>query len=163
MDALLDPWSEFNVALAGATAALAGLVIVAASVNITAIVASRTLTARLGTAVAALVLALVVSCLGLVPAITPPWYGALVLLAAAIAGAFQTATARLILIDPDPRAKARWGKSAIGFLPVLAYLAAGGLALAESPAALYAAAAGAVLAIIAGIVVSWVALVEVLR
>jgi hypothetical protein len=163
MDALLDPWSEFNVALAGATAALAGLVIVAASVNITAIVASRTLTARLGTAVAALVLALVVSCLGLVPAITTAWYGALVLVAAAIAGVFQTATARLILVDRDPRAKARWGKSVIGFLPVLSYLAAGALALADSPTALYAAAAGAVLAIIAGIVVSWVALVEVLR
>ena len=37
----LELWSEFNVALVGATAALAGLVIVASSVNIAEIVKSR--------------------------------------------------------------------------------------------------------------------------
>ena len=42
---MIEQWSEFNVAMAGATAALAGLVIVAASVNIGEIVKSRTLTA----------------------------------------------------------------------------------------------------------------------
>jgi hypothetical protein len=45
MDAL-DTWHEFNVAMLGATAALAGLVIVAASVNITVIIAAPALTSR---------------------------------------------------------------------------------------------------------------------
>ena len=43
----LELWSEFNVAMVGATAALAGLVIVAASVNIGEIIKTRSLTARL--------------------------------------------------------------------------------------------------------------------
>ena len=48
----LDAWSEFNVAMVGATAALAGLVIVASSVNIAEIIKSATLTARLAAAIA---------------------------------------------------------------------------------------------------------------
>ena len=54
-------WSEFNVAMVGATAALAGLVIVASSVNIGEIIKARSLTARLGAGIAALVLAIVAS------------------------------------------------------------------------------------------------------
>lgn len=156
-------WSDFNVALVGATAALAGLVIVAASVNITQIVASRTLTARLGSGVASLVLALLVSALALVPAISAAWYGGLVLAAAAVVGAFQTITARLIVTDPSPAARARAAKSAVGFLPIIAYLAAGALAFIDPASGLYAAAGGTLLAIGAAVVVSWVALVEVLR
>lgn len=72
---MFESWSEFNVAMAGATAALAGLVIVAASVNIAEIVKSRTLTARLLAGIAALLLALAVSALGLIPGIDGPWFG----------------------------------------------------------------------------------------
>ncbi|MEV7693334.1 hypothetical protein AB0N73_08370 [Microbacterium sp. NPDC089189] len=163
MGHLLESWSEFNVAMVSATAALAGLVIVAASVNITQIVASRTLTARLGTGVASLVLALVVCGLGLVPALPAPAFGVVVLAVTIVAGSFQGVTARLILIDPSPADRARLLKSLLGFLPVLAYLIAGVLAFTHPAASLVAAAAGALLAIVAAVVVSWVALVEVLR
>lgn len=159
----LDAWSDFNVAMVGATAALAGLVIVAASVNIGDIVKSRTLTARLGSAIVALVIALVVSAIALVPGITDRGFGMLVLALVAIALVFQIGTARLIASDENPRDRARWVKSALGFLPLAAYLSAGALAVAQHPAALYLAAAGTVLAIVAALIVSWVALVEVLR
>ena len=86
---MIEQWSEFNVAMAGATAALAGLVIVAASVNIGEIVKSRTLTARLLAGIAALVLALTVSALGLVPRIDGVWLGTLTLVSALLASVFQ--------------------------------------------------------------------------
>lgn len=162
MDAV-ETWSEFNVAMAGATAALAGLVIVAASVNIGEIVKSRTLTARLGAGIVTLVVAIGVSALGLVPDVDAAWYGILLLLMTVIALVVQAETARLILTDHDPHAKARAGKALLGFLPLGAYVVAGILALLDAPSALYLVAAGSVLAIAAAITVSWVALVEVLR
>jgi len=160
---LLERWTEFNVAMAGATAALAGLVIVAASVNIEKIVASRSLTARVGSGIVLLVLALAVSATGLMPGLDERWFG-IVLLALALAGlVIQIFVARAIVADPDPRSRARTGKLAVGFVPTAAYLVAGVLAALGAPAALYFAAAGALLAIVAALVVSWVALVEVLR
>lgn len=159
----LDAWSEFNVAMAGATAALAGLVIVAASVNIADIVKSRTLTARLGSAIVMLVVALVVSGVGLMPGLDALWFGAIIVVISLVALVFQVLTARLLAVDPNPHAQARWAKALLGFLPAVAYLAAGILALAGHSAALHVAGAGAILAIVAAIVVSWVALVEVLR
>lgn len=160
---MFEPWSEFNVAMAGATAALAGLVIVAASVNIAEIVKSRTLTARLLAGIAALLLALAVSALGLIPGIDGPWFGAAAVIAALLAAVFQVHATRLIATDPSPEDRARPLKYLVGFLPIFAYLAAGVLVWIGHPAGLYLAAAGCLLAIASAVVVSWVALVEVLR
>lgn len=160
---MVEQWSEFNVAMAGATAALAGLVIVAASVNIGEIVKSRTLTARLLAGIAALVLALTVSALGLVPDVDEVWLGVSIIVAALLASVFQVHATRLIAGDTDPADRARPLKYLIGFLPIVAYLVAGVLVALGRPAGLYLAAAGCVLAIVSAIVVSWVALVEVLR
>ena len=55
----LEQWHEFDVAMLGAAAALAGLVIVAASVNIQVIIAAPSLTSRLASAISGLVLAIV--------------------------------------------------------------------------------------------------------
>ena len=81
MDAV-ESWREFNVAIVGATAALAGLVIVAASVNIGDIVKSRTLTARLGSAIVMLVVALIASAVALMPGVDEQSLGVLLLIAA---------------------------------------------------------------------------------
>jgi hypothetical protein len=159
----LESWTDFNVALAGAAAALAGLVIVASSVNIAEIIKSSTLTARLAAGIAALVLAIVVSGTGLIPEIEPVWYGAVIVGATAIAAAFQVHATRVIVSDPNPEARVRFLKSALGFVPIVCYLAAGITLLLAHPAGLVLAAAGALVAIVAAIVVSWVALVEVLR
>lgn len=159
----LESWNDFNVALAGATAALAGLVIVAASVNIGAIVKERSLTARLGAAVATLVLALLLSMTGLVPSIGPTVYGIVVLGTTAIATVFQAAAARSVFANHDPANRMRALKAIIGFAPLAAYGAGGVLLVSGSSAGLIPLAAGALLAIISGLLVSWVALVEVLR
>ena len=78
----IEAWSEFNVAMVGATAALAGLVIVAASVNIGDIIKEASLTARLAAGISGLVLALIGSAIGLIPEVGLLPYGvAMVLLA----------------------------------------------------------------------------------
>lgn len=159
----LAGWSEFNVAMVGATAALAGLVIVAASVNIAEIVKATTITARLAAGIAALVLALIVSALSLVPGISPVGLGVGVLVAAGGAGGFQLHAGAVIARDRDPGARARVMKSLLGFLPIAAYLVAGVLLFIAPAAGLVAAALGCLAAIASAIVVSWVALVEVLR
>lgn len=160
---MFEQWSEFNVAMAGATAALAGLVIVASSVNIAEIIKSRTLTARLLAGIAALVLALAASAFALVPEVEPAWYGILIIVSALVAALFQANATRLIATDPDPADRARPLKYIVGFLPILAYLASGVLVWVGHPSGLYLAAAGSLLAIVSAIIVSWVALVEVLR
>ena len=162
MDAL-EGWSEFNVAMVGATAALAGLVIVAASVNIAEIVKAATITSRLGAAIAALVLALTASALALVPSITAPVLGGCVLGAAVVAGWFQLHASVVIARDPSPEDQARMIKAVFGFLPIAAYLVAGVLLFVDPIAGLIAAAVGSLVAIVTALVVSWVALVEVLR
>lgn len=160
---VLAQWSNFNVAMAGASAALAGLVIVAASVNIDKIVRAGTLTARLAAAIATLVLALVASAAGLIPAITPLSYGLVIVVAAVGAGWFQVHATRIIMRDPDPAQRARIPKSILGLLPVAAYLTSAIMMLAGQPSSLLFAAAGCLLAIVSAILVSWIVLVEVLR
>jgi len=157
----LDAWSEFHVAMLGATAALAGLVIVAASVNIEKIVVARTLTARLAAAIAGLVLAILTSGIALIPELEVLWFGVLVLLITAGAAVFQVHAA--LALRRDPGLGSPVPRAALGFLPLIAYTAAGVLLLAGLPDGLMFAAAGSLLALVVAIVISWIALVEVLR
>lgn len=157
----VSQWSDFNVAMAGASAALAGLVIVAASVNIQKIVSAGTLTARLAAAIATLVLALVVSAVGLVPGIDLLWYGLVTIVVALGAAWFQAHATRVVMRDPQQRA--RVAKSALGILPIAAYLAAGSMMAQGLTGELMLAAAGCLVAIVSAILVSWIVLVEVLR
>jgi len=163
MDAL-DAWSEFNVAMVGATAALAGLVIVAASVNIADIVKEVSLTARLAAGIAGLVLALSGSAIGLIPGIPAGAYGASMIVLALVTAVFATSAARRIQQNRHPGNRMKPLKSLLGFLPPLAYLTGGVLLIAGAgTSALTVFAAGSILAIIAALLVSWIVLVEVLR
>ena len=86
MDLGLERWTDFNVALVGATAALAGLVIVAASVNVAEIVKSSSLTARLAAAIANLMVALTGAAIGLMPDVAGHGYGITLVLLAGSSG-----------------------------------------------------------------------------
>jgi len=104
MEEALRTWSEFSVAMVGAAAALAGLVIVAASVNIAKIIAfgGGSLIARLASGIASLVLALVASGLALIPGITAPWFGTILIVATAGSAAF-TGARRAAFWPSSPR------------------------------------------------------------
>lgn len=163
MEAYLEGWSEFNVAMMGAVAALAGLLIVAASVNVTEIIKAPSVAARLAAGLAGLVLAIAGSAIGLIPGITAPVYGAAAVLGALTASAFQVQATRRIYGNRDPANQMKLAKAALGFLAPLGYLVGGVLLLAEIEAGMVAMAVGAIAAIVAAILVSWVALVEILR
>src|SRR6478609_8654610 len=144
MSELLDTWSEFNVAMVGATAALAGLLIVAMSVNIATIMQSKTMPARLAASIAALVLAITVCTLG--------------------AGVFQWHVISLVFRQPGVPTNYRVGQSVAGVFPIVAFLLGGVLVVAGLGAAgLVAAAIGSILSIIAALLMAWVVLVELLR
>jgi hypothetical protein len=164
MDAL-DRWADFNVAIVGVAGALAGLLIVALSVNISTIIKSRQLLERAAASIAALVLTVVVCAIGLIPGQPALSHGLEVVAAALLAGAFGIRAGRAALADEyTPTRAARFAKGALGVAPSL-LVAAGGVSLAGGlPAAgLALIAAGALLAIAVAVIVAWVALVEVLR
>jgi hypothetical protein len=159
----LAGWSDFHVAMVGATAALAGLVIVAASVNIDKVITVRTVTSRLAVSIATLVLAILVSGVALMPGIPLLWVGATTVVATIPTAAFQFHASFTLARDTRGSQVEQFLRSAIGFVPILAYLAAGALCLAGQPAGVLVSAVGTLTAIVAAILMSWIALVEVLR
>jgi hypothetical protein len=160
----LEGWTDFNVAMVGAAAALAGLLIVAMSVNISAILSSPELPARAGASIAGLVLAIVASAIGLMPDQSAPAYGAAVLVAALVAGAIQLAAVRAIIRNGRDSPTERVVRGAMGLLPIAGFAIGAVLVLAGATGAgLPVIAYGAVLAVIVSIIMAWVVLVEVLR
>ncbi|MBT2499029.1 hypothetical protein J7E25_07955 [Agromyces sp. ISL-38] len=164
MSEALEGWTEFNVAMVGATAALAGLLIVAMSVNIGEIMKSPTLPSRAAASIATLVLAIVAGALGLMPGQLTWAYGAEVLVATLVAAAFQVHAIRVISRDAHVSTGVRVLKAVSGLVPIAAFLAGAVLILAGvAGAGLVAVAIGSVLAVVAAILMAWVVLVEVLR
>ncbi|MGH3750272.1 MAG: hypothetical protein ACRDT8_23055, partial [Micromonosporaceae bacterium] len=80
-------WADFSVAVAGAGAALAGLLFVALSINLDRILAGSHLTARAAHALLLLGTPLVISLLLLIPGQSPPVLGAELTLVGVAAGA----------------------------------------------------------------------------
>jgi hypothetical protein len=165
MESALDAWSEFNVAIAGAGAALGGLLIVALSVNIKQIAESRGLAARAGAAVAALILGVVLACVALIPDQALWAFGLEVLIGTLGAGAIAVLAARAILRDETRGELHRYDAGhIISFvLPLVVYAVGGVLLVLLEPAGLVVVALGTIIALIGAVIFSWVALVEILR
>jgi modulator of FtsH protease len=163
MESALEGWSEFNVAMAGATAALAGLIIVAMSVNIAEIMKAPTLPARSAASIGTLVLAIVASLVCLIPG-QPLWaIGVEVLAGTAIAVVFEVAAIRRIVADEQAPPGSAPAKIAVGVLPLAAF-AVGSVALMTGQGwGIGLLAAGCILAIVGSVIIAWVVLVEILR
>ncbi|KRC60606.1 hypothetical protein ASE14_06335 [Agromyces sp. Root81] len=164
MPEALEAWTEFNVAMVGATAALAGLLIVAMSVNIGEIMKSVTLPPRAAASIAALVLAITAGAFGLVPGQPVVAYGVEVLVASVLAGVFQVHAIRVVMREDHVSPFDRVLKSIAGVLPIAAFLVGAVLVVTGVvEVGLITMAVGSVLSIIAALVMAWVVLVEVLR
>jgi len=166
--ALPDGWGEFGVAAAGATGALAGLLIVAISVNVKEILASRVTLRGAASTVASLVLSLVVALLLLVPQQPLVALGVEVLVVTASAGAVQLRSVSAALAVRRTGADGVTGGvfGLIVALAVVQYLPFGVgavLLIAELASGVFLVAAGVVIVVIAAMVGAWVLLVEVLR
>jgi hypothetical protein len=164
MSEAIEGWTEFNVAMVGATAALAGLLIVAMSVNIGEITKSATLPPRAASSIATLVLAIVAGALGLMPGQPPFGYGVEVLVATLVASVFTVHAIRMISRQATLPPAYRFAQGVAGLVPIAAFLVGGVLLLVGSvPAGLVAVGLGSVLAVVFAIIMAWVVLVEVLR
>lgn len=158
-----DKWSDLFVAAAGASAALAGLVFVAVSINIERILQYRDLPARAAVTLILLVGVLVVSLLGLAHGQSHVAFGAEVLGVSLV----ETFACFALLLRSRPRAEeqeSHIGSSlivaAMGTLP---FVLAGASLLAHTGGGLYWVVAAMILAIVGAVANAWVLLVEILR
>jgi modulator of FtsH protease len=164
--AAYDPgvWNDFFVACAGASAALAGLVFVAVSINIERILKFEGLPERSLSTLLLLVAVLLVSIVGLVPGQSRAALGAELLGVSIVTGgmiALFTARSRKGADNEPPS----------GFVLRVLFVAAGTLPLvigavsilADAGGGLYWILAGIVFAITGAVTNAWVLLVEILR
>ena len=160
-----DPseWTDLFVAAAGATAALAGLLFVAVSINLDRILKEAGLPDRALETVLLLLGALVVSIIGLVPGQSDGALGFEIFLAGLL---LAWLVARLQLVHdpsvPVPRSWliSRWGIRALSTVPLIL----GGASLMTGDGGgLYWVVAGIVFAIVGAVANAWVLLVEIRR
>ena len=161
-----DPseWTDLFVATAGASAALAGLVFVAVSINLERILAFRGLPERALETLLFLVSVLLVSVVALIPGQDHVALGLELLL---VTLAIDAVVLRQPAIQVQPGEEmqpswrvARWALRAIATVP---FLIGAVSILAEAGGGLYWLVAGIVLAIAASVANAWVLLVEILR
>jgi modulator of FtsH protease len=160
-----EEWKDLFVAMAGASAALAGLLFVAVSINVERIVAFKGLPERGVETLALLLTVLVVSIAGLMPGQGHVAFG-LELLGIAVA-LLAVIVALPVTHDlPDTAAvppgwlASRW---AIRLAGPLLLVIAGACELFAVGGGLYWMAAGFVLATLGAVANAWVLLIEILR
>jgi hypothetical protein len=159
---VLSAWANFFVAEVGASAALAGLLFVALSINVERIIKYPWLVNRAAITLILLLGSLVDSAIALWPA-SPQVVGVGML---AMSVAACVAIPFLTFVGPKGNQKDAVRLSRALFYLVASLLPLGGsiaLLVSGSSGAIYAVAVGALLAILLACVNSWVLLVEVLR
>ncbi len=162
--AMPEGWSDFFVATAGAAAALAGLIIVAMTVNIQTILAIPSMTSRAGATIASLVLIVVSAAAGLIPEQSLAVLGVEILVFTVGAAAWAVIAAVRMITDAEPPyIGITWFKAVIAIGQMVPFAVGGVVLVAGQDAGLYWVAAGILLVFIGSVVNAWVLLVEILR
>ena len=159
----ISEWTDFFVAGAGASAALAGLVFVAVSINVDRILKFRGLPDRALATVMLLLSVVLVSLIGLIPGQSRTALGVeLLCVGLGFAVGILVLTRRSMAGGDRQRLHVlfHWLLIGLGTVPVV--LGAVSL-LAEAGGGLYWVAAGILLATIGAVANAWVLLVEILR
>jgi modulator of FtsH protease len=153
-------WSDLFVAAAGASAALAGLLFVAVSINVERILQYRGLPERALEALALLLGVLVISIIGLIPGQDHVALGIELLLTGLAAGGAILVFTQRQSAEPHPWRRVRLAMAAAAvLLPVIG----GATVLIAAGGGLYWIAAAVIWAIIVAVANAWVLLVEILR
>lgn len=158
-------WTNFFLASAAASATLAGLVIVAVSVNLTPILAHPQLPSRAGAAIATLILILLSSMATLIP--QPLNYlGAELILFGVFCWAVEVYSARKSIaarrVSHRPMHESLL-HVVFGQLQTLPFIVGGVYAFGSNPRGLYGVAFGIMVVFFASIANAWVLLVEIVR
>jgi hypothetical protein len=157
-------WQSLFVAEVGASAALAGLLFVAISINLERILQVAGLPGRAGEAIVLLVLVLVVSTLGLAPGQSPPLLGAEVL-GVGLVGWLILVVIHLQAVrgrvGPSPGVLV--GRLVMAQVAVAPLLAAGVSLLLGAGGGLYWLVPGLVFCLVVAVLDAWVLLIEILR
>jgi modulator of FtsH protease len=156
-------WTDLFVATAGASAALAGLVFVAVSINVDRILKFEGLPDRALETVLMLLSVVLVSIVGLIPGQSTAALGAEVLALGLGFGIVIVRLARRSL--PSGSHPRSWliSRLILATAATLPMIVAGASLLAETGGGLYWAVAGIVFAVIGGVANAWVLLIEILR
>jgi hypothetical protein len=165
---VVEGWHELFIASAGAAAALSGLIFVAVSINLGAILAEETkigstyLTGRALESLVALLIILAISLVGLDPAITRTAF-AIVLLVCAVVSAISPARAVIALRRSGVKPMAFNLRLFLALLLVAAYTVSAATLLAQGGGGLHWLPFGFIVAISIAASNAWILLVEVLR
>jgi modulator of FtsH protease len=158
----VSEWHDLFVAMAGATAALAGLLFVAISINLGEILKSRALPARAASALATLIIALVASTFALVPGQSRTVLGTELLVVCGLAGVLMLVL-RATVDRSDQTALQYLGEFAMNGLAVLPFAIAGASLIVDRGGGLYWTVPGLVCVFFAAAINAWVLLVEIMR
>jgi len=159
-----DGWGELFLAEAGASAALAGLLFVAISINLTKILEVRGLVGRAGEAIVLLVAVLIVSTLVLVPDQPRVALGTELLVTGLLAWSILVVIhARAVHGGIGPSRPVLVARVAMAQLAVLPFLVAGVSLLLRAGGGLYWLVPGVVMCLVVAVLNAWVLLIEILR
>jgi hypothetical protein len=157
-------WESLFVAEAGASAALAGLLFVAVSINLARVLESPGLPGRAGEAISLLIAVLVVSTLALVPGQSRVVLGAELLAAGLCAWSVQLGIhLRAVRGRVGPSPAVRAGRIVLAQSAVLPFVVAGTSLLLRAGGGLYWLVPGVVLCLVVAVLDAWVLLIEILR
>jgi hypothetical protein len=165
MEPIPEGWTDFGVAAAGATAALAGLLIVAMSVNVDQIIHAKAPIAGARSTIASLVLAIAVSLLILPAAQTVVALGVITLVLTAIAVVIQlmSIAAQWNLTREGVTGPIRATIVALATAEHVPFLVGAVMLIAGLPSGMWGILIGVVMVVIASMVNAWVLLIEVRR
>ena len=161
----MDGWTDFYVAEVGAAGALAGLLVVAVSINIQRILNYPSLPGRAFQTLLMVAMSLVVASLALIPGQPQVYFGwealgvGVIVAAAAVREAWHTMRIRK-QTDPVGWVVIPFFTAAFAFMP---NLIGGALLIAGDHSGLYWVAVGVILSFLATLQNGWVLLVEILR
>ncbi len=163
MEEIAGHWTDFFIAEVGATAALAGLIIVAISINVQQILSIGHLPGRASEALTLLFGALLVCSLALIPG-QGVWLLGEEVLALQFVVLLNSIISQIKSIGIKPQRISWFMWRACAVLITCAPMVVGGVLLASGKSdGLYWIAPGVLVAIVVSVINTWVLLIEILR
>jgi hypothetical protein len=159
-------WTNFFIAEVGASAALAGLVVVAISINLTRILSFPQLPARAAESLVMLTGVLVVVSFGLMPGLSIYLFGAVVLVFGLVILVVTLHSQLKVRVAGPIEGLTPWKKylhAAVSAAVTLPLIVGGALLLGGFSGGFYWAAVGVLISLAAGVWSAWVLLIEIVR